>query len=101
MVEVFKKGFVTGFDMLCGVIAASCSVLCLYLSALGFYVGLMKGTEDEINSLYMLVALVGIPPALLFGYWANGESWIFVLLTCGGGAWIFYIRSILAREDGK
>lgn len=101
MVEVFKKGFVTGFDMFCGVLAASCSVACLCMSAWGFYLGLIGNSDDEVDSLFALLGMVALPPAVLFGYWANGESWVFVLVTGAVVAWIFCIRFLLALDDSK
>lgn len=87
--------------MTCGVVSASLSVSCLSLGAWGLYNGLSKEKDDELHSLFILLGFLSLPIAALIGYWANGESWIFVLVTFVVMAGIFAVRSLLPFEDSK
>ena len=91
----------TSFDMFCGVFAAGSSVTCISLSAWSFYFGLVKKKDDELHALFLLLGFVLLPMAYLFGYWANGESWIILGVISVVIAGIVYVRSLLALEDGK
>lgn len=87
----------TGWSMVCSVLSTYISVGCVVSGLVALRYGLGRGSDDEISSLFVLVAFVTIAPAILFGYYGCAESWIVVGVTSSFTALVYLMRSILEK----
>ncbi len=99
VVEVLRKGVMDALDFVTAVLASSVSVGCLSMVGWSVWYGLRPDGEDETQSLYLLGALVCVPPAILFGFYGCAEAWVFVVTVTALGSLFLWMRSGLEKVN--
>lgn len=98
MVEVFKKGLMTGIDMMLGVMGACMSLGCLTLSSWMIFQWI-KYPDDELSAILLLASMPTSLAYLPIAWWVPAEAWVFTSTVYIISGLIYTTRRLLEQHS--
>ena len=98
MVEVFKKGLMTGIDMMLGAVGSCICLGCLSLSGWLMFQSI-KQRQDEVSAIYFLASIPSALAYLPIAWWVPAEAWVCTVTVYIVSGILYITRRLLEQTS--